>query len=198
MGSVKKEATFFENALILAYSIPALGFANIVSGLIEDLFFKELSFRNTLNFKNILRWFFPVLISSLIFILAIYFCFKIGVNLDFLTRILMFIPLLFLFIIILYFSFEMTVNFCKAELYFRQIRLDMLNDREYIANFFSKIITSNYHSEKFILYLENNIKTVHGKFPDSFLRPGQSRYLTRLIQLEERWREAEEREIVSQ
>ena len=42
--------------------------------------------------------------------------------------------------------------------------------------------------------LENNVKRVYGEYPKGFLEAGHSTVMTRLIQLEERWREAEERE----
>lgn len=50
-------------------------------------------------------------------------------------------------------------------------------------------------ANRFVLHLENNVKQVHGEWPDeNFLKVSRGELKTRLSKLDEKWREAEERE----
>lgn len=70
-----------------------------------------------------------------------------------------------------------------------------IEHRDEIYHAYNNLSKSREFLEKFIIYLENNVKQVVGEYPDGFLKVGQGSMMTRLIQLEEKWREVEEREI---
>ncbi len=81
-----------------------------------------------------------------------------------------------------------------------EINQEKISDRDYIATIFNRlsIFSDDTILNYFLTNLENNIKRVHGIYPKGFLKVGKSAQMTRLIQLEERWREAEEREAEQQ
>jgi hypothetical protein len=85
---------------------------------------------------------------------------------------------------------------------YRKIDYNEINNREKVFVYFNNFhdfyedsIFSNLFLSSFLTQLQHNIKRVYGEYPEGFLKVGQSKHMTRLIQLEERWREAEEREV---
>jgi hypothetical protein len=96
-------------------------------------------------------------------------------------------------IIIPYMVFQKLKIHKKNQKIYNLIDKSKINQRVYIAEVFLSLSEKEIdkHLNKFITDLENDVKFVHGEFPEGFLKLGQSREKTRLIQLEEKWRNAE-------
>lgn len=117
------------------------------------------------------------------------------------------LPILYLGLVALVIIIGISLMFTHLYRYFKvkkiYTNIDKLkcNQREYIYHaFFS--LADPYASgfvDKFLSYLEISVKRVYGKYPsESFLTVSNGQWFTRLAKLEERWREAEEREAEQQ
>lgn len=145
--------------------------APLIIGSISGLFWLINKFN---AFKEIHKWF-VYLIAVMVLLIFFTFC-----------------------LIVLKSGYIKVKDFFQGRKKFSNIDFHKTNDRLYISEvFLSLLLNSDYYMNKFLLHLENNVKEVSGAFPKNFLIAGKHPHLTRLIQLEERWREAEEREIAS-
>jgi NACHT domain len=89
---------------------------------------------------------------------------------------------------------KLVYDFLKARKIYKSIDKSRCNQREYIYKVFIKLRPSNF-TDKFLNYLEANIKVAYGNWPDeSFLHVRNGAWFIRIAKLEERWREAEGRE----
>ncbi len=90
--------------------------------------------------------------------------------------------------------YRVIINYFKSYITYKTIDKSRCNQREYIYEIFYKLINGFFLPDKFISYLETEVKTVHGKYPnENFLEVSNGEWYIRLAKLEERWREAEER-----
>lgn len=99
--------------------------------------------------------------------------------------------ILFCLLILTVLLFSIHLN--RIGLSFKKINKTKLNEREYIASVFNEFELTM-HRHKLLSYLENNVKKVSGEYPENFLQLGNGEAMSRLIALEEKWREAEERD----
>lgn len=91
------------------------------------------------------------------------------------------------------------IKYIKIKIFFNNIDKDKCNQREYIYTTFWILTQSMIFPDKFLSYLETNVKEVHGKYPsENFLEVSSGEWFIRLAKLEERWREAEERAVEQQ
>lgn len=85
-----------------------------------------------------------------------------------------------------------TKEYIRKTRNFNAIDYSKLNQREYIAH----VLQTNdwyFYQIEIIAYIENNINEAYGEFPIGFLKVGQGSLMSRLIHLEEKWREVEEK-----
>ena len=89
---------------------------------------------------------------------------------------------------------KVIIIYFKSYITYKTIDKSRCNQREYIYEIFHKLLGGLFLPDRFISYLETEIKIVHGKYPDEkFLEVCNGEWYIRLAKLEERWREAEER-----
>lgn len=175
----------------------APAFLSPIFGVVTEFYMlrnnKYYKYSNNISIEDVLQWLLFSVIVALVFvgiiktILYIQDWLKIDSQIiDFVFKRI--IDILGMILIVL-----RTYIYVKDRKFYRKIEKRKLNDRVYIEKTFSKLQNGDYVN-KFISDLENNIKNVNGSFSEGFLEVGHSPEMTRLIQLEERWREAEERE----
>ncbi len=162
--------------------------------------------------RNYLKIFIFWLKPHFLFIIVLIFTALVGLILDYLgiisgwfMSIIILIGMFFLFtfLFIIYTfgkSFLANLNTLKK---YKKVDYNRIIQREYIFEMYQKLFSNDLmiwdkFRSKFINDIENNVKCAIGEFPEGFLRVSHSPSMTRLIQLEERWREAEEREAETQ